>query len=177
MTPEVRNVGEEGAMDDGSQSEPTYFTVPQSNWRDVGPEAYRALSKVNVAIGLALSELERQLSPENVLRPTEVQTFAGAPSAPAELALQMHEAAGELLTAVASDEQDLRQIIGTLRTALAVCWDLYSWKESHHVTVADHMKNLRFRIDDFEKELRTVHTLKSDEPENGPEPKEEESPG
>ena len=164
-------------MSDGSQSEPTYFTVPQSYWRDVGPEAYRALSKVNVAIGLALSELERQLPPENVLPPTEVQTFVGAPAAPAELALQMHEVAGELLAAVAGDEQDIRQIIGTLRTALAVCWDLYSWKESYQVTVADHMKNLRLRIDDFERELQNVLTLKSDKPDSGPESKEEASPG
>ncbi|HLH73356.1 MAG TPA: hypothetical protein VKX96_08725 [Chloroflexota bacterium] len=164
-------------MSDRSQSEPTYFTVPQTYWRDVGDEAYRALSRVHIAIGLALSELERLRPSGEILTPTDLQTFVGsAPPSPAELALQMHEAAGQLLAAVAGEEQDLRQIIGTLRTALAVCWDLYSWKESHQITVAEHMKNLRRRIDDFDQELRTVLSLKSGTMDTRVQPKEEASP-
>jgi hypothetical protein len=34
-----------------------------------------------------------------------------------------------------------------------VCWDLYSIRESERVTVAEHMNNLKARIEDFEREL------------------------
>lgn len=144
-------------MDDRSSLEPVYFSMPETHWADVGIDSYRALSRVSLEIGLAIGELEKCFPDQ--IDSTRAEASAAAPSkapAPAELAFQMHEAAGELLTRVAGDEQDLRQIIGTLRTALAVCWDLYSVRESERVTVSEHMHNLKGRIEDFERELRAL---------------------
>lgn len=144
-------------MDDHSQLEPIYFSMPETRWSEIGREAYAALARVHLAIGLALAELERTF-PDAV---SEVAAEASAgvaagPPRPAELAFQMHEAAGDLLARVAGDEQSLRQVIGTLRTALAVCWDLYSARESEQVTVSEHMHHLKARIEDFERELREL---------------------
>jgi hypothetical protein len=80
----------------------------------------------------------------------------------------MHEVASSVLALVAADEQDLRQVISTLRTALAVCWDLYSVPESERVTVAEHMRNLKIRIEDFEGELLEVQRLKNQPTEESP---------
>jgi hypothetical protein len=150
-------------MDDRSQFEPAYFSVPDSQWQDVGHELSGELARVYVAVGLALAELDRLQPPEPAAAPVTTGTTTLSVPAPAELALQMHEVAGQLLANAAGDEQDLRQIITTLRTALAVCWDLYSVRESERVTVAEHMHNLRGRIEDFERELLALRRLK-----NGP---------
>lgn len=142
-------------MDERSRGEPSsFFTIPESHWRDVSVDTYGSLSRLHAAMGLALAQLEHehQLKAEIV----EGSTISGIPPSPADLALRMHEIAGEILSGVASDEQDLRQIISTLRTAFAVTWDLYSFKEAERLTVAEHMDNLRARIDEFEGELRTV---------------------
>lgn len=145
-------------MDETQSNSSSYFSVPESHWSDVGLEAYHDLSRLALQIGLVLSELESrfQIPGEDV---------AGSPApvvlaTPADLALQMHEVAGRLLVGVAADEQDLRQIITTLRTAFAVSWDLYSFTESERVTVAEHMSNLRTRIDDFERELQALRQTK-----------------
>ena len=151
---------EPNPSDDRSQLEPTYFSVPESHWRDVGPEGYRALLGLQSAIGLALTQLEQELQARGQLS-SAPEAAAPTPLAPADLALQMHEVAGQLLAEVAADEQDLRQVIGTLRTAFTVSWDLYSFTESERVTVADHMTNLKARIEDFERELHTIRRLKT----------------
>jgi 2-phospho-L-lactate transferase/gluconeogenesis factor (CofD/UPF0052 family) len=148
-------------MDQKPRPEPSsYFSVPESHWRDVGAEGYRNLSRLHAAMGIALARLEEELKlqGEDVAGPP----VSGVAPSPAELALQMHEVAGEILSGVASDEQDLRQIITTLRTAFAVTWDLYSFKETERITVAEHMDNLRARIDDFERELNVVRQAKRD---------------
>ncbi len=141
-------------MDDRSRLDADSFSIPESNWRDVGREAHPALARLNLAIGLALSEIE-QAYPD-VKEAAPFSAPSGWAPTPAELALQMHEVAGEILSRVAGDEQNLRQIIGTLRTALAVCWDLYSVRESERTTVSEHMQNLKGRIEDFEQELRAL---------------------
>ena len=150
-------------MNDQPQQEPTFFSVPATRWSDVDRESYELLAKVHVAIGLALTDYEK-LHPDIVGNQAAMgATFSSLDAPPpAELALDMHEVAGRLLAMVAGDEQDLRQIIGTLRTALAVCWDLYSVRESERVTVIEHMHNLRRRIDDFEQELRTIRIQRGD---------------
>lgn len=150
-------------MDDRSTLDPVYFSMPATRWPDVGSEAYGALSRVHLAIGLALSELEKSF-PDAISTASAQASAASASGAPtpAGLAFQMHEVAGELLSRVAGDEQDLRQIIGTLRTALAVCWDLYSVRESERVTVSEHMHNLKGRIEDFERELRALRLTHTD---------------
>lgn len=142
-------------MDDRSKMESDSFSIPESNWRDVGREVHRALARLNLAIGMALTEIEKAYPAVTSTGEVSAPAAIDAP-APAELALQMHEVAGEILSRVAGDEQSLRQIIGTLRTALAVCWDLYSVRESERTTVSEHMRNLRGRIDDFEQELRAL---------------------
>ncbi len=142
-------------MDDRSRMEADSFSIPESSWRDVGPDPHPALARLNLAIGLALSEIEQAFPDVRESPAVSAPLGAGAPS-PAELALQMHEVAGEILSRVAGDEQNLRQVIGTLRTALAVCWDLYSVRESERTTVSEHMQNLKGRIEDFERELRAL---------------------
>jgi len=139
-------------VDDRLRLDPTFFSVPKSQWQEIGWEAYRELSRLNVAIGLALADWGSRGVGEDVGGEADVATPAMVLE-PAQLALKMHEVAGRILAASAAEEQDLRQTISTLRTALAVCWDLYSIRESESVTVAEHMKNLRLRIEDFEREL------------------------
>ncbi|MGH2461986.1 MAG: hypothetical protein ACRDIY_24280 [Chloroflexota bacterium] len=144
-------------MDDRSSLEPVYFSMPETHWVDVGADSYRVLARVSQAIDLALGELEKCFPGQVAAIRGEATPDADATApAPAELAFQLHEGASELLSRVAGDEQDLRQIIGTLRTALAVCWDLYSVRESERVTVSEHMQNLKGRIEDFERELRAL---------------------
>jgi 2-phospho-L-lactate transferase/gluconeogenesis factor (CofD/UPF0052 family) len=139
-------------VDDRIKLDPTFFSVPNSRWQEIGGETYRELSRVNVAIGLALADWASLGIGEDVGSDADLAAPAIALQ-PAQLALKMHEVAGRILAASAAEEQDLRQVISTLRTALAVCWDLYSIRESETVTVAEHMKNLRLRIEDFEREL------------------------
>jgi hypothetical protein len=144
---------------DRSQLDPAFFSVPESRWAEVGAESYPDLQRVYLALGLALTEIDRVLPDRD--RSADAPGVASGPAPyPAELALQLHEVAGALLSRTAADEQDLRQIISTLRTALAVCWDLYSIPESERLTVAEHMRNLRVRIEDFEGELLEVQRLK-----------------
>lgn len=139
-------------MDDRTRLDPTYFSIPNSQWQDHDPETFRALTRLNVAIGLALAEWTSQ----GVGEDTGSDPQDALPSialAPGPLALQLHEVAGQILAASAGEEQALRQVITTLRTGLAVCWDLYSIPQTEALTVAEHMKNLRIRIEDFEREL------------------------
>jgi hypothetical protein len=146
-------------VSDRAQLDPAFFSVPESRWTDVGAESYPDLQRVHLAIGLALGEIDRVLPDRD--RSTDGPDVASGPAPnPAELALHLHEVAGALLSRTAADEQNLRQIISTLRTALAVCWDLYSIPESERFTVAEHMRNLRMRIEDFEGELLEVQRLK-----------------
>jgi hypothetical protein len=151
--------GQEVDVGDRAQLDPAFFSIPESKWVEVGAESYTELQRLQVAIGLALAEIDRVIPDRDRSVDTGTVVSDQAPS-PAELALRMHEVAGALFSRTAADEQDLRQIISTLRTALAVCWDLYSIPESERVTVADHMRNLRVRIEDFEGELLEVQRMK-----------------
>lgn len=139
-------------MDDRTQLDPAYFSLPNVGWSEVGRDAVRDLSRLHLAIGLALADLTDIGSGDDSASSPAESVPATAPG-PAALAFQMHEVASGLLQFGATDEQSLRQIIGTLRTGLAVCWDLYSITESERVTVAEHMNNLKTRIEDFEREL------------------------
>jgi hypothetical protein len=147
-------------MDDRTQLDPTFFSLPECSWGDVGRQVFVDLSRIHLAIGLVLSDLGH-LFPDLSAAGDLGGTTAGSTPGPAELALTMHEIAGQILGLCARDEQDLRQIISTLRTGLAVCWDLYSVRESERVTVAEHMRNLRVRIEDFERELVALRGSKN----------------
>jgi hypothetical protein len=155
----VREGAEEVGVSDRTQLDPAFFSIPNSRWAEVGAQSYADLQRASVAIGLALAEIDRVLPDRDRSADGSTAASGDAPS-PAELALHLHEVAGALLSRAAADEQSLRQIISTLRTALAVCWDLYSVPESERYTVADHMRNLRTRIEDFEGELLEVQRLK-----------------
>lgn len=144
-------------MDDRAQLDPTFFSVPLSDWHTVDAETLRGLAQIHRMIGRALADAQQRL-------PDPGPAENDAPDSnlpPAQLALQMHEVAGGLMAHAAADEQDLRQIISTLRTGLAVCWDLYSVRESERVTVAEHMLNLRTRIEDFERDLLAIQRRKT----------------
>lgn len=146
-------------MNDRTQLDPAFFSIPESKWLDVGAESYPDLQRLQLAITVAMAEIDRVIPDRDRSGDPSGATTVPVP-APADLALLMHEVAGLLFSRTAADEQDLRQIISTLRTALAVCWDLYSIPESERVTVAEHMRNLRVRIEGFEGELLEVQRLK-----------------
>jgi len=159
-----RSGGGELNVDDRTRLDPTFFSVPTSRWQDVSGDTVRELTRINIAIGLALADMSTERSSDV---PSGEGDFAVSSTVlpPAQLALRMHEVAGQILAATAADEQNLRQIITTLRTGLAVCWDLYSVRESETVTVFEHMKNLRSRIEDFERELVAARQDKTNEAE------------
>jgi hypothetical protein len=144
------------AVDERSRLDPSYFSVPASDWSQVDPAVAADLARTYRELGLALQALDR-LGVSTTLQGGEPDV---APP-PAELALRMHETAGSLLGQVAADEQGLRQIITTLRTAFAVAWDLYSFRESERVTVAEHMQQLRSKIEEFERELLAIQEAKN----------------
>jgi len=151
-------IGLQGAaVDERARLDPSYFSIPASDWAQVDPAVASELARAHRELGLALQELDRL----GVKAATEAGEPDSAPP-PAELALRMHETAGSLLGQVAADEQGLRQIITTLRTAFAVAWDLYSFRESERVTVAEHMRQLRERIEEFERELLEIQKAKGD---------------
>lgn len=142
-------------MDERARLDPSYFSIPASDWAQVDPAVAKELARTYRELGLALQTLDRLgVTPESADAEPE------SPPPPAELALRMHETAGSLLGQVAADEQGLRQIITTLRTAFAVAWDLYSFRESERVTVAEHMRQLRDRIEEFERELLEIQDAK-----------------
>lgn|GEM_PF-2510045 len=149
-------------MDERERLDPTYFSIPRSDWQQIQPEIVQDLTRLQQVISAALLELDR-LGVGSADRTGQAESVLP----PAELALQMHEVAGAILAHVAGDEQDLRQVITTLRTALAVSWDLYSVRESERVTVAEHMRQLRARIEDFERELLAIRDLKGPPGSNG----------
>ena len=142
-------------MDDRTQLDPSYFSVPASDWAQVDPTVANDLARTYRELGLAMQTLDRL-----GVTPEAADAEPESPPPPAELALRMHETAGSLLGQVAADEQGLRQIITTLRTAFAVSWDLYSFRKSERVTVAEHIQQLRDRIEEFERELVEIQNAK-----------------
>ncbi len=131
-----------GSRERREEGDRAYYQVHPGDWADVDEET----------LGL-LRELQIQLS--LVLDPAATQAARDA-MPPARLAFRLFETASSVFDSVAPDEQDLRQVITTLRTALAVCWDLYSIKEAERTTVAQHMTGLRERIEEFERELGEI---------------------
>ena len=70
--------------------------------------------------------------------------------------MRCYEVASRLWGAVSGPEQDLRQVITTLRTALAVCWDFYSPRQMELTTGEKHMERLKATIEDFQKDLANL---------------------
>ena len=115
-----------------------YYRVPPGRWSEVWP-----------SVGPRLGELRRRL--DDVLAGEGSRALA-----PAELALELHGAAAELFELLAPEEHDLRQMITTLRTGFALCWDMYSYDETGRVSVQAHMDRLKAQIVELEAELRQV---------------------
>jgi hypothetical protein len=128
--------GSREARDEGDRA---YYRVPPGEWAEIDAETLGSLRELQLQLSLVLdptvSEATRETLP------------------PARMAFRLFEVANRLFEGVAPAEQDLRQIITTLRTALAVCWDLYSIREAERTTVAQHMTGLRERIEEFERDL------------------------
>ncbi len=135
-------------MNERRANEAAFYSLPDADWSVVDAD-------LRAELAVLAREIERAL--------------AGAPDAPkpAALAFRLHEVAGRLIDAVAGEEQALRQVISTLRTALAVCWDLYSVQEAAQTTVAQHMQQLRESIEDFERSLRELRQRGSAPPDTG----------
>ena len=112
-----------------------YYRAPAGVWPDIDGRTWEELVGLQALLASAL-ETER----------------SGRPS-PLELALKLNEIAQGIFEQLAPDERDLRQIIGTLRTAHAVAWDMYDAVQATHVTVEHYMKELRDNIDSFESDL------------------------
>jgi phage shock protein A len=117
--------------------EQAYFRLPQQPWATIWPAVEERLRATSERLEQVLDEQARD---------------AEAPS-PAELALDLGAAATALFTLLAPEERDLREIVSTLRTALALCWDMYSYQEAGKVSVQSHMDRLRTEIEGFEAQL------------------------
>jgi hypothetical protein len=117
--------------------ERAYFRLPQQQWAAIWPAAEERLRATGKRLEQVLDDRTRD---------------ADAPS-PAELALDLGAAATALFTLLAPDERDLREIVTTLRTALALCWDMYSYQEAGKVSVQSFMDRLRTEIEGFEAQL------------------------
>lgn len=125
-----------------------YYNLPRLTWADVDPAIGQDLKELSFLIQLAVDDLT------GASRGAKPGTEVPEAALPVRLAIRMFELANRMYSAAAGDEQDLRQVITTLRTALAVCWDMYSLDKAERTTVAEHMRGLREKIEDFEADLR-----------------------
>jgi len=128
-----------GQEDAGQQA---YFRLSQTDWAAVLPAMRERLTGLRERLDAVLA--------------------VGGPSAaapgPADLALQLGEVASETFELLAPEERELRQIITTLRTALALCCDLYSVDEARRTSVQALMQRLQADISSFEAELQQVQS-------------------
>jgi hypothetical protein len=131
-----------GSRERRDEGDRAYYQVAPGDWREVDEETLRLLRELQLQLSLVLDPSASQAAREAM--------------PPARLAFRLFETANSVFESVAADEQDLRQVITTLRTALAVCWDLYSIKEAERTTVAQLMTGLRERIEEFERELGEI---------------------
>ena len=79
---------------------------------------------------------------------------------PVELAMKLGDLANRLFEQLNRDEQDVRQVISTLRTAHAVAWDFYDAVQATRVSVDEYMRALRQNIDSFENDLTELQKAK-----------------
>jgi phage shock protein A len=133
----TRMAGEESAATAGERA---YYRLPAQGWQSVWPVLEPRLRELRARLDAVLDDRQRD---------------AGAPS-PAELALELGGAVTALFEQLAPEERDLRDVVTTLRTALALCWDMYSYQEAGRVTVQAHMERLQADIEGFEAQLEQV---------------------
>jgi hypothetical protein len=136
-------VGDRESRERGDEA---YYKLPETSWDDVDPEVAADLRRLRRALDAALGLLNARVEDAGSLSNEP-------PPSPTQLAFRAFEVANRLWAESAAEEQDIRQVITTLRTALAVCWDLYTPRQAEHTTVQEHMTQLRKRIEEFEKDL------------------------
>ena len=134
--------GDREARERGDQA---YYSLPEANWASVDGELWEEIGRLRAVLDLALSEAPGGAPP--------AAPGSDAVPSPTQVAFRLFEAANRIWGAVSAEEQDLRQLITTLRTALAVCWDLCDVRQAERTTVAQLMHNIRERIEDFEHDL------------------------
>ncbi|GAC1433331.1 MAG: hypothetical protein NVSMB65_07130 [Chloroflexota bacterium] len=127
-----------------------FYRLPATGWSGVDAPTTTLLAALARDLQATLGARGGVIGGEDAVRTGEA---SGSVLEPTDLALRLGEAAGQLFGAVAGDEGDLRQIISTMRTALALCWDMYSADETGRVTVRQHMERLRDSIVEFEADL------------------------
>jgi hypothetical protein len=133
----TRMAGEESAATAGERA---YYRLPAQGWQSVWPVLEPRLRELRARLDAVLDDRQRD---------------AGAPS-PAELALELGGVVTALFELLSPEERDLRDVVTTLRTALALCWDMYSYQEAGRVTVRAHMERLQSDIEGFEARLEQV---------------------
>lgn len=126
-----------GPPEEQPAGEQAYFRLSKQPWESVWPAIEGRLRATSGRLARVLDDRLRDTA---------------SPS-PAELALDLGATATALFTLLAPEERDLREIVTTLRTALALCWDMYSYQEAGKVSVQSHMDRLRREIEGFEAEL------------------------
>jgi hypothetical protein len=126
--------------------ERAYFRLSPQPWPALWPTVEPRLRQMRDRLDAVLDDERRQ---------------ASAPS-PAELALELGAAAAALFELLAPEERDLREVVTTLRTALALCWDMYSYQEAGRVTVQALMDRLRTEIEGFEAQLEQLQAARED---------------
>lgn len=129
-----------GVPEEQPPGEQAYFRLPQQRWAIVWPSVEERLRATGGRLAQVLDDRSRDTD---------------APS-PADLAMELGAAATALFTVLAPEERDLREIVTTLRTALALCWDMYSYQEAGKVSVQSHMDRLRTEIEGFEAQLDKI---------------------
>lgn len=136
------------APEDQAAGEQAYFRLSGQGWSAIWPSVSVQLAATGERLSAVLDERRRE----------------GDSPTPAELALELGAAATALFEALAPEERDLRELVSTLRTALALCWDMYSYQEAGKVSVQSHMDRLRTEIDAFEAQLHELQA-EQDAPE------------
>ncbi len=144
-----------GHSADDAPDESAFYRMPDGSWSDVDETARELLTTLSTDLRATLHSLSGasgQSQPQE-----KTPESGGIALEPTVLALRLGEAAALLFSSVAGPSGDLRQVITTMRTALAVCWDMYSADETARVSVRQHMERLQSTITDFEAELREMN--------------------
>lgn len=145
-----------------------FYSLPGGDWAEIDAEAASGLRQL---AGRILQATNR-LPGEAIAADVAVEAVVS----PMQLAFLLFQSANDLWTAVAPEDHDLRQVISTLRTALAVCWDTYNPIEAETATVTDFMGRLRDQIEEFERDLLTFDAGSSDRAESAEgDPSDQES--
>lgn len=123
----------------GSISSDAFFRIPEGTWEHVLPHVHQTLSLLQEEIESVLATTHTNFTPS-----------------PATLALHLGTAARDLWDALAPEERDLREIITTLRTALAASLDLCPESQRERMPVSELLQRFRQEIESFEHDLREL---------------------